>query len=137
MKLLVTGGRSYDRLDVVVVRLNQLHAAVPITELIHGDATGADAFAKAWAESLGITCHPEPVPPEQWQRLGGRAGNARNSLMLRKWKPDVVVAFPGGTGTLDMVKKARAEKIPTLMSWAESWEQGLEDFRVMTAHKTT
>lgn len=33
---------------------------------------------------------------------------------LREFKPDVVLAFPGGTGTADCVKQARAMKIPVL-----------------------
>ena len=34
--------------------------------------------------------------------------------MLDKGKPDLVVAFPGGIGTADMVAKARGAGIPVL-----------------------
>lgn len=121
MKVLITGGRVFTNAVDAFYKLDQFHALVPITELIHGDAEGADALAKLWAEQRGIVHHPEPVPPESWQRLGGRAGNARNSLMLRKWEPEVVIAFPGNSGTLDMVKKARAQKTPTFMTWSADY----------------
>jgi len=35
----------------------------------------------------------------------------RNMTMLIKFKPDAVIAFPGGTGTDDMVKQARQHKV--------------------------
>lgn len=121
MKVLITGGREFTNETDAFHKLDQFHALAPITELIHGDAEGADTLARRWAVLRGITHHPEPVPPESWQRLGGRAGNARNSLMLRKWEPEAVVAFPGGTGTLDMVKKARAQHTPTFMTWSADY----------------
>ena len=43
-----------------------------------------------------------------WKKYGKSAGCRRNALMLRDGCPDFVVAFPGGRGTADMVKKAKA-----------------------------
>jgi hypothetical protein len=34
--------------------------------------------------------------------------------MLEEGKPDLVVAFPGGTGTANMVKQARAAGVEVL-----------------------
>ena len=39
------------------------------------------------------------------------AGHIRNQVMLDKGKPDVVVAFPGGRGTADMVRRAEGAGI--------------------------
>ena len=36
------------------------------------------------------------------------AGPERNARMLAEGRPDLVVAFPGGTGTADMVRRAKA-----------------------------
>jgi hypothetical protein len=39
--------------------------------------------------------------------IGRKAGPIRNQRMLDEHKPDLVVAFPGGRGTADMVRRAR------------------------------
>lgn len=79
------------------------------TAVIHGAYRGADTLADEWARDHKIK--PEPFPAD-WTRLRGRAGPIRNAKMLAEGKPDLVVAFPGGKGTADMVKKARAAGVP-------------------------
>lgn len=80
------------------------------TEVVHGDARGADKCAK-WAaeEMLGIPCHTHPA---DWDRYGKAAGSIRNQEMLDK-HPDIgmVLAFPlpGSIGTWDMVGRARPD----------------------------
>ena len=44
--------------------------------------------------------------PAPWKRFGPSAGGIRNQQMLDEGKPDLVVAFPGGKGTADMVRRA-------------------------------
>lgn len=39
-----------------------------------------------------------------WNLHGKAAGPIRNQLMLDKYDPDLVIAFPGETGTANMVK---------------------------------
>ena len=39
-------------------------------------------------------------------RIGKKAGPLRNQRMLDEGKPDLVVAFPGGGGTKDTVRRA-------------------------------
>ncbi|HVM95122.1 MAG TPA: hypothetical protein VMT89_01980, partial [Candidatus Acidoferrales bacterium] len=46
-----------------------------------------------------------------WRRNGRAAGPIRNQQMLTEGKPDLVVAFPGGRGTRDMVNKAKAANV--------------------------
>ena len=41
------------------------------------------------------------------EKHGNAAGPIRNQRMLDHGKPDIVVAFPGGSGTADMVKLSR------------------------------
>lgn len=46
-------------------------------------------------------------------RLEGKAaGPIRNQRMLDDGKPDRVLAFPGGRGTANMVKLAKAAGVP-------------------------
>jgi formate dehydrogenase assembly factor FdhD len=39
---------------------------------------------------------------------------------LSKGKPDLVVAFPGGRGTADMVRKAQTAGVPVHFAYADT-----------------
>ena len=109
MRVLVCGGRNFRSWGTVWHELSRLHDALsPITAIIHGGATGADTFAGQWAEVKAITCH---VYRAKWAEYGKAAGPIRNSIMLNEGNPDLVLAFPGGRGTADMVAKAEAAGI--------------------------
>ena len=111
MKILVCGGREYhDRLHIGSV-LSQY--SDPDNIIITGGAPGADAIALEWAEAKSLaTC----TFPAQWDRYPNRkaAGPMRNQRMLDEGKPDLVVAFPGGAGTADMVRRAKAAGVPVV-----------------------
>jgi hypothetical protein len=59
----------------------------------------------------GVWCE---VYRAEWSTHGRSAGPRRNALMLDRERPVLVVAFPGGTGTRDMVRRARAAQVPVL-----------------------
>jgi hypothetical protein len=107
--VLVCGGRNYtDKLKVWAV-LHELHSHHKITHIIQGGATGADSMAAAWANSTnGVqnVCCDAP-----WPRDGKPAGHFRNVAMLAL-KPALVIAFPGGKGTADMVRIAKKARVP-------------------------
>lgn len=103
MRVLVCGGRAYRDEASVFYALDRFHQRHPITVLIHGGARGADSLAHAWATSKQV---PVEVYPADWKRYGKAAGYRRNTQMLTEGKPRVVIAFPGGRGTADMVKQA-------------------------------
>lgn len=137
-RVLVCGGRDYGRLDPQKIlehpRKRAEAARVPevltalLRELggpfamIHGGAKGADALADEWSRLILPT--PPAIFRAAWDavdrpgavvkyRRDGHAydalaGHVRNQLMIDEGKPDLVVAFPGGTGTADMI--SRAEK---------------------------
>jgi hypothetical protein len=105
MKVLVCGGRDFSNEAYIWTRLNRLHAEHKITALMQGGARGVDTIAGEWARSKPeITRH---VCRADWEKHGKAAGPKRNARML-EWKPDLVVAFPGGRGTADMVRQAKA-----------------------------
>lgn len=105
MRVLVCGGRHYSNHAAVEHALTVLHARRGITLLIEGGATGADRLAREWAKKRGVPFETEEA---DWTKYGDAAGPIRNALMLSKWKPDGVVAFPGDRGTRDMIRKAEA-----------------------------
>ena len=112
MRVLVTGGRDFNDQALVVSTLDGLHAKTPITSLIHGGAQGADRLADAWATERGSTV--EQFKPN-WKLHGRGAGLANNKAMLEA-APDVLIAFPGGKGTADMVHKAQAAGLPVIQA---------------------
>lgn len=104
-RYIVCGGREYDDWIAVYAALDRLRAKTGVAAIIHGDAPGADTLAGEWARDRGVE---EVRYPADWERLGNRAGPIRNQRMLNEARPDGVVALPGGTGTADMVRRARA-----------------------------
>ena len=80
--------------------------------MIHGAARGADTLAGRWAQDRNI---PVREFPAEWRvngRYNNHAGLDRNARMLRHGKPDLVAAFPGGTGTAHMVSIAARADVP-------------------------
>lgn len=112
MILLVTGGRYYGNREAVFSALDRAHAKRPITLLVHGGATGADTLAAEWAAARGVPRRAYSVSKFEWMRYGKAAGPMRNGRMLEDAKPDGVVAFPGGHGTADMVRRATEAGLP-------------------------
>jgi hypothetical protein len=49
--------------------------------------------------------------PADWKAHGRAAGPIRNQRMIDEHRPELVVAAPGGRGTADMVRRARAAGI--------------------------
>lgn len=103
MRVLVCGGRNFSDSELLNRELNKLSRRFRISALIHGAYRGADTLAGEWGNSKGIRVIPVPA---EWTVHGPAAGPIRNSKMLAM-DPDVVVAFPGGDGTADMVSQAR------------------------------
>ena len=75
--------------------------------IIHGGAKGVDSLIAAWALAREV---PVVAFPAEWERLGRIAGPLRNAQMLDK--ADIVVAFPGGKGTLNTITQAFQREIP-------------------------
>lgn len=132
-RVIVTGGRNFRQEWVVFDALAALYAELPEGDwlwVIHGGASGADQAAKTWAwawHSRGRNVYEEEHKAD-WsapcretcapnhrrrQRLGTycpAAGNYRNQEMIDAGA-ELVLAFPGGTGTADCKRRAKAAGI--------------------------
>lgn len=109
MKVVVTGGRDFDDRPVVFRTLWTLHQERgPFTLLAHGMARGADTLAGEWAHAAGVRVAEFKPLPIEYAKYRQGAPLVRNTRMLVKVQPDLVIAFPGHNGTADCVKKARA-----------------------------
>lgn len=103
MRVLVCGARDAT-IDSHV--WNILHGLIPIIDvLIVGDAPGIDEAARRWGKFY-LEGKME-VYKADWDKHGRAAGPIRNQRMLDEGKPDLVIAFPGGKGTADMIRRAK------------------------------
>lgn len=99
-RVLVCGGRNYKNW----IRVKQEIQKLAPTLVIHGGATGADSLAESAAYHLDIETS---VFPANWEKYGKKAGPIRNQTMIEIGRPHLVLAFPGGKGTADMIRRAK------------------------------
>jgi ABC-type Fe3+-hydroxamate transport system substrate-binding protein len=125
MRVLVCGGRDftnralvYSTLDAIANKYNlwatpdDYGNSLPLgLTIISGAARGADRIAADYAV---VNWTGLKEFPADWKRYGKSAGPIRNKQMLDEGKPDLVIAFPGGRGTANMVAQARRAGIPVI-----------------------
>lgn len=109
MRVIICGGRDHP--PFTAQERDWLHS-LGITCVITGGARGVDQWAAQWAEGAGL---PVIVVVAEWGTYGKGAGPIRNAQMLATLTTTAgevaVVAFPGGAGTADMVRKAEKAAI--------------------------
>lgn len=109
MIAIIAGGRNYEFSDSDREFLDLFHDHYSMTCVVIGDARGADAEAREWAYSRGLV---PVVFHANWDRLGKAAGPIRNQQMIYyvqgKQACGLLIAFPGGKGTADMIRRAKA-----------------------------
>jgi hypothetical protein len=120
MKLLVCGGRVGIPQSAVEAVLDALAPSLskPLT-VIHGAARQTDSYAG----DMGSEAWPQgrPLPPSTRALDGGTddAPKMRNWRMAEQ-RPEVILAFPGGPGTRNMIGIGQSKQIPI-------WDVELED----------
>ena len=102
VSVLVCGGRKFNEWPAMQRALDRISPDI----IIHGAAGGADSMAGRYARENNIPCRDFPA---EWRRYGKSAGYRRNQQMLDEGKPNLVVAFPGGPGTQNMVEISRQQ----------------------------
>ena len=116
MKVLVCGGRDYNDYGHLKRVMSNFVASRGIDKeeihIIHGGALGADSMAEFWANENGIKTL---VFQADWTQHGKAAGPIRNRQMLNVG-PDIVIAFPGGPGTENMIELAKEAGIKVIQS---------------------
>ena len=107
MRVCVCGGRNFSDREYIFDSLDWAREDVlyPFT-LLNGGAPGADQLSTEWAISRGV---PYEVFEADWKKHGKAAGPIRNKLMLASGI-DVLLAFPGGKGTQNMVDICKKSK---------------------------
>jgi YspA, cpYpsA-related SLOG family len=111
VNVIVCGGRDFSDWDLLRKTLDAMHAKKPFDRVAHGAAPGADALADSWARLRRIKIERYYA---LWKTHGKAAGPIRNQKMLEEERPDLVIAFSGGRGTADMVRRARAAGVKVM-----------------------
>lgn len=123
-RVLVCGSRDFNNALNLFTTMDALHVDYDFTIVIEGGATGADTFARRWAQGRGLLIQEHRA---EWNKYGKAAGPIRNKQMLTEGKPDLVVAFPKGSlsesrGTKNMVEQAQKAGIPVILIDGDSQE---------------
>lgn len=111
-----TGGRDYEDYDNVAEVMRLLSEFYDDDlRVMHGGARGADTLVDEAARQFGVRTK---VFAANWATYGKPAGVIRNKAMAdylemcrSKDHTVEVIAFPGGTGTADMVRQAEQRGI--------------------------
>lgn len=109
MKVIIAGGRDYELTDADRARLDRARSELPITEVVCGCARGADTGGEDWAKARGV---PVARFPADWKKFGRSAGPRRNLQMAQY--AEALIAFPGGSGTANMVQQATERGLKVL-----------------------
>lgn len=109
--VIVCGSRHFENRAFVYETLTRLHARWSFEVVLTGGAEGVDKFADQWAYENGIH---RTIFMANWKKFGNRAGPIRNQRMIIYGRPDLVVAFPGGAGTADMMRQARESGVQVI-----------------------
>lgn len=126
MRILCCGGRNFKDASAIEVPLDELLKEHRWLTIIEGGAPGTDRIAQRWAiknKTDLYTFHARwgDITREgavvkrhatgEGKEYDAAAGGARNQRMIDVGRPDLVLAAPGGKGTADMVRRARAAGI--------------------------
>ena len=107
----VCGGREYTDKKFMFNILDDFL----LDTIIHGDARGADSLCSEYCKNHNIkevsvsTKWKEYKSGNHWIKQK-TAGLEANTKML-DIKPDIVIAFPGGRGTRETLRKAKSRSI--------------------------
>ncbi len=123
MRVLVCGGRDFASVGFLWATLDRFHKLHGIRVLIDGasdDVTGPYVGADYWANQWALARDVDPIRfHADWTSQGRAAGPIRNQRMLVEGEPNALIAFKGGRGTADMMRKARAANLKHIVDMTE------------------
>ena len=106
LNVIVAGGRNYSDYKTVKAKLDDFRSTLkPGREIniISGGAPGADSLGERYAKENNLDIRRFSA---DWNQHGKAAGPIRNEQMAAEG--DVLISFPGGTGTKNMIKNMRS-----------------------------
>jgi hypothetical protein len=119
----VTGSRNWPDGSVVFEELDLKHAQFEIGILIHGGANGVDYYADQWCRERGVQPAQCDALWNYWRAQGKmRVAGIRRNWAMTLLRPQVLFAFPGGTGTANMVNQCRAIGVEIVPCAGALWQ---------------
>lgn len=115
MKAIIAGSRDFEDYAYLCYCMQSLCLMERITEIVSGEARGADKLGERYAKENNI---PVKLFPADWKKYGKSAGYIRNSEMLKYIKPDgILIVFWDGQskGTLDMITRTQKAELKTFV----------------------
>ncbi len=108
-RVLFTGGRKYDNYGEL---MQFMHDKFPLFDkdvvFCQGEAKGLDLMIKGYLKGNG---YPVFGMDAQWIHYKDAAGSLRNKWMRDFFMPDLLIAFPGGSGTANMIELCNEKQI--------------------------
>jgi len=129
MRILVCGSREWTNVEAIRKALRLRCKKSKHTTILHGCAKGADQIAEDIAQEFGYGIMGFEA---DWATHGKAAGPIRNSEMLSRGEPNVVLAFSydlkESRGTADTVRKAKKAGVsvfvyPDTDNWYKEWKR--------------
>ena len=108
---IVCGGRHFADRQFMFDTLDQLARQRGKFDIVTGGGRGADNLADEYAGMRGVDLR---VFGADWIRYGRSAGPRRNADMIAQSGAVLCIAFAGGRGTADIVRRARKAGIEVL-----------------------
>jgi predicted Rossmann-fold nucleotide-binding protein len=127
VKTIICGGRDYVLTRGDARWLDELRATLPITGVVSGGATGADAGGEKWARARGVPVDPKPAKWDDIDAPGAvirtRRDGTKYNVLAGHWRnqemaecAEACIAFPGETGTADMLERADKRGLKIILS---------------------
>lgn len=106
MRVVICGSRGVENYLALLGAIAD--AGFVITEVVSGNAMGADALGERWARENNKRLSLFPVSRAEWKIHGKKAGPRRNRMMVDN--ADAVIAIwdghsPGTKSTIDYAQK--------------------------------
>lgn len=112
-RILICGDRNWNKYGLIDTFVGGLPKD---TVIIQGMCRGADTIARSAALRYGLAVEDYPA---YWDLYGRAAGPIRNAVMIKKGKPDIVVAFHDNIekskGTKNMLEQAKKANIKCVL----------------------
>ena len=112
MRVAVVGSRFFTEYDYVKSCLDGINDRNKITVIISGGARGADSLGERYARENGIEF---VLFAADWNKHGKAAGPIRNKQLIEEGKPEMVVAFKPGKGTMNTIGHAERNNIEVVI----------------------
>jgi len=112
VKVIVCGSSRFQDKRQLFEVLDGLHAQTPVTAIINGGARGADLLASQWARERSVALIRYRAAIDLAR--GPQAFLDLNARMLSEQRPDLILAFPGGEVSADLIARAQTAGINVL-----------------------